>query len=291
MAGHAIGSRSGQAGCAIVRQRSPPVAGQVSTAGPCPRRPRTAARPVGHRPATRTPRPRWSPATGSSPRRPAPAAYAVQRAQASGPGAVIHRFRLGSRTLRGPGRGAALPRDDAGPVAVRRDRAGDGRAGQRPARRRRLAHRRPSRSLPGLTVTSDQGGVASGYLTARRRLGPSARRWSPSGWLTSKAGRPSTSGLFAGITPDLGRVGRATGRRHPNFPMHTLRVTGIDAAGHAEAVRLRHPDQRRQRREVRRLRPARQRAGAGQRADRQLRRGLRRLQHQRPDRADERRRP
>jgi Subtilase family len=161
----------------------------------------------------------------------APSAYAVQRAQTSGPGTAIHQFRIGSETFVVPAvaqryLGTTLDPSLFDVSALATAEHGSGRLDVA------VAYTGGKPSLPGLTVTSDQAGVATGYLTAA-----SARAFGTAlvaQWLAdAKAGRPSTTGLFAGITR-ITATPAAPPVVSPNFPMHTLRVTGIDAAGQAE---------------------------------------------------------
>jgi Subtilase family len=161
----------------------------------------------------------------------APSAYAVQRAQTSGPGAAIHQLRIGSQTFVVPAvaeryLGTTLDPSlfDVSALATAEQRSGRLDVA--------VSHTGGQPSLPGLTVTSDQAGVATGYLTAA-----SARAFGSAlvaQWLAdAQAGRPSPTGLFAGITR-IAAASAAPPVVSPNFPMHTLRITGVDAAGRPE---------------------------------------------------------
>jgi len=84
-------------------------------------------------------------------------------------------------------------------------------------------------ALPGVTITRAGPGTATGYLT-----GPSAARFGAALVRQLLADHPRASygsdGLFAhGLTISLPGTHRAPAR--PEFPMHTLTVTGTNAAG------------------------------------------------------------
>ena len=152
--------------------------------------------------------------------------YAVRAARHSGPGSALRRVHLGGRDYLIPvvaqaylgstldpalfdlGSAAAAP---AGRVAVRIEHSG-----ARPA-------------LPGVTVTADSSGVASGYVTqaSARAFGDALTRQ----WVADrKAGHALSSGLFAGIH----RIRTATPTPAgvvPMFPMRTLVIRGLDTAG------------------------------------------------------------
>jgi len=84
--------------------------------------------------------------------------------------------------------------------------------------------------LPGVTITSAGGGIARGYLTAS-----SAKAFGALLTRQYLADRPrasyGTDGLFAGgVSIDLAGTTQPPAAR-PDFPMHTLTVTGTNLAG------------------------------------------------------------
>ena len=167
---------------------------------------------------------------------PGPASYAVQRAQASGPGSVVHTYRVGSDTYVVPAvaqryLGTTLDPSLFDVTALTAAEHASGRLAVA------ISHTGALRALPGVTVTADRAGVATGYLTAASA--PAFGAALVTQWLadeqagpTGPTGPTGSGGLFAGI----GRIAAASAPPSvtPNFPMHTLRVTGIDAQGQPE---------------------------------------------------------
>ena len=161
----------------------------------------------------------------------APAAYAVQRARATGPGSVIHQYRLGTQTYVVPAvaqryLGTTLDPSLFDVTALTAAEQASGRLDVA------ISHTGRLPVLPGVTVTADRAGVASGYLTETSATAFGAALVTQ--WLADEqSGSATSGGLFAGI----GRIAAAAAPAvvTPDFPMHTLRVTGIDAQGHAEA--------------------------------------------------------
>ena len=89
----------------------------------------------------------------------------------------------------------------------------------------RIEHSGARPALPGVTVTADSSGVASGYVTqaSARAFGDALTRQ----WVADrKAGHALSSGLFAGIhrirtaDADAGRGGTDVPHAHPGHPGH-----------------------------------------------------------------------
>jgi hypothetical protein len=88
---------------------------------------------------------------------------------------------------------------------------------------------------PGVTVTRSGPGAADGYLTraGARRFGAALARQ----WAADRAGgRFGTDGLFAsglsiGVPGVVGGLSQGRAPARPDFPMHTLTVTGTTASG------------------------------------------------------------
>ena len=88
--------------------------------------------------------------------------------------------------------------------------------------------------LPGVTITTASSGVASGYLTAAsaRTFGAALARLSAA---DRADGRYGTDGMFAdgaqiSLPPTASPAGPPATNR-PAYPMHTLTVRGVNAAG------------------------------------------------------------
>ena len=161
----------------------------------------------------------------------AAASYALVRAQATGPGAAIHQFTLAGRHYVIPAVAQAYLGTRLDPslfdvAALAATQQGNGELAVT------VAHTGATPRLPGLTVTADRNGVANGYLTATsaRAFGAAlVTQWRAD----QSAGHPASTGLFAGVS----RIA-ASGAPPvvtPNFPMHTLRITGIGTDGQTAA--------------------------------------------------------
>ncbi|HTS99324.1 MAG TPA: hypothetical protein VMI33_22165 [Streptosporangiaceae bacterium] len=92
----------------------------------------------------------------------------------------------------------------------------------------RVSYRGALPALPGVRITRSGGGIAQGYLTAASApaFGAAlARQFAAD----HRRGSYGTDGMFAGAV-SIGLPGAAAPTR-PDFPMHTLTVTGTDLAG------------------------------------------------------------
>jgi hypothetical protein len=86
--------------------------------------------------------------------------------------------------------------------------------------------------VPGITITSSADGSATGYLTASsaKAFGAALDRQYRAEHAT---GNYSGAGLFAGVSIALAGV-TVPQPVHPDYPMHTLTVTGTNAFGKAD---------------------------------------------------------
>ena len=93
----------------------------------------------------------------------------------------------------------------------------------------RLSFTGAEHSLPGITITSRRGQTATGYLSASsaRTFGAALFRQFAADHATAGY---ATSSLFAGVRIALAGA-PATATERPQFPMHTLTVTGTSEAG------------------------------------------------------------
>ena len=150
--------------------------------------------------------------------------YAVLPARRSGPGAALQTYRLGQRTYVMPVVASAYLGRQLDPSLF--DLALQPTGAQ--ARFRvTIRHTGSAPTLPGVTVTADSAGVASGYVTpsSAAAFGAALVRQ----WLRDQ-GAVSGADLFAGIT----RISAAAAPGpavDPHFTMYTLVVKGINAWG------------------------------------------------------------
>ena len=146
----------------------------------------------------------------------------VMRANRSGPSALFRTFRLGSDLYVVPQ--SAIPylgstmdlalfdvtKLAAGPASVQ------------------ITYRHGASAVPGLQVTHDSGNTAQAVATRQsgRAFGAALAKQ----WLADHGSRTHTTGLFANVARISSPATRPPAP-HPNYPMHTLTVNGIDAHG------------------------------------------------------------
>jgi hypothetical protein len=97
-----------------------------------------------------------------------------------------------------------------------------------------LRYQGRARPVPGITVTHAAAGMARGYLTraSATRFATALTRQFAS---DHAHGRYGADGLFAGhLSISLAGASAGPARSRPDFPMHTLTVTGTDMAGHPD---------------------------------------------------------
>ena len=155
--------------------------------------------------------------------------YAVSPARRSGPGAALRTLHLGSHDYVMPVVAQAFLGSTLDPALFEVSATAGAAAAPAATVPVRITHSGGRPTLPGVTVTADAGGIASGYLTkaSARVFGDAlVRQWTAD----RRAGRAQASGLFAGIRR-ISTVDAAPARVSPRFAMLTLVIKGIDAYG------------------------------------------------------------